>query len=143
MAIGTPRHVHLLLQLLGVTIALMAIVTLPVCHADAFAPVTDADALTIVENRSITEVVTTPGLHVLHEGYKLADWCETCGQIGDTHPFDGPRQSHADDMSQRSATMPTTIVLDVIPAPVDYAVQADPVVMRNTAPESPPPQIAD
>jgi hypothetical protein len=142
MTIATPRHVHLLLQMLGVTIALMAVVTLPVCHVDAFAPVTDADALTITENRSITEIVTTPGLHILHEGYKLVDWCETCGKIGDTQPFDGPHQSHAGDIFQRSATMPATIVLDVLPAPAYQALQVDPVPMRNTVPESPPPQIA-
>ncbi len=134
------RQTHLLLQLLGLTIALSAIVTLPVCHASAFAPVVDADVRTITEQRSITEVVTTPGKHVLHMGYALANACETCAM--DDMQSDDQDRGHADDIGQRFATLPPSVAFAVAPSSGLAAVHAKPVLARATSPESPPPQPA-
>ncbi len=137
----SQRQVHLLLKLLGLTIALSAIITLPVCHASAFAPVTDADARTITEQRSITEIVTTPGIHILHKGYELANDCETCAPP-DSQP-DRHERTHADDIAQRFAALPTTISIHVAPAPRYGPAQVTPRLTEAMTPESPPSQPAN
>lgn len=137
----SQRQVHLLLQLLGLTIALSAIVTLQVCHASAFSPVTDADARMITEQRSITEIVTTPGIHILHKGYELANACETCAPP-DSQP-DRHERTHAGDIAQRFAALPTTISVHVAQAPRYGTAQLTPRLTEAMTPESPPPQSAN
>lgn len=137
---GGQRQVHLLLQLLGLTVALSAIVTLPVCHAAAFAPVTDADARTITEQRSITEVVTTPGIHILHKGYEVANACETC-EPPDPQ-LERHERMHADDIAQQFATLPPTIAFDVVPSPKHGLSEVKPRLSEDLVPESPPPESA-
>lgn len=132
------RYANLLLQLLGLSIALSAIVTLPVCHASAFSPVTDADARTITEQRSITEVVTTPGKYVLHTGYALVNACETCA-MDDMKPGDQDR-GHADDIGQRFATLPPSVGVSVAPSSAQVSAHMKPALARAMSPEFPPPQ---
>ena len=138
---GSQRQMHLLLQLLGMTVALSAIVTLPVCHASAFSPVTDADARTITEQRSITEIVTTPGVHILHKGYEVANVCETCAPPDPQ--LEHHERTHADDFAQRFAALPATIVIQVAPSPKHGPAHVKPRLTEAMTPESPPPQVTN
>jgi len=141
-ALSARRQTHLILHMLGIAVALAAIVTLPVCHASAFFPVTDGDARTITEQRDIVEVVSDPGVHLLHLGYEIVNQCERCiGTDAEANPFDGPQTSHVEDIAQRVATMPTSPMLAFafqIGAPiVATTVRSD----VSLTPEAPPPQV--
>ena len=127
--------------MLGIAVALAAVVTMPVCQSSAFFPVTDGDARTITERRDIVEVVSDPGVHLLHLGYEIANHCETCiGTDLQAHPFDGSQTSHVEDIAQRVATVPAASFVEIASDPRDlHAITATlhPVSPRHL---SPPPR---
>lgn len=132
------RQVHLLLQLLGMTIALSAIVALPLCLADGYAPLLDNDVRTITEHRSITEIVTTPGVHVLHADHGVGEACETCLRA-QSQPV-SPDHIHFDDLGQRVALLPDVIAVDVAPVAENLTSPHALAVAATTSPDSPPPR---
>lgn len=97
-------------------IALMAIVALPLCLPHEVAHGLDADERTITESRDVVEIVTTPGVHLLHQeaDAQIADACNDCASAGGYGAnLDGGSALHTDDprvpkedLGPRVAVMP-------------------------------------
>jgi len=137
-------------HLLSVAIALMAVVALPLCLPHEAAPETDADARTVTEARDIVEIVTTPGVHLLHHApdaqIVAAATCPDCAggsnadDAGAARP-DEPR-AQPDESGQRAAVLPPPTGLADAPGAAGPA-HSDPA--RTDAPPdgaSPPPRTA-
>ncbi|MGC4107385.1 MAG: hypothetical protein QM753_13765 [Thermomicrobiales bacterium] len=98
-------------HLLSMAITLMAVVALPLCLPHESMNGLDADERTITESRDVVEIVTTPGIHLLHQeaGMPVADTCDgdRCvhgAGAGASHSGE-PRIS-PDDLGQRVAILP-------------------------------------
>ena len=96
-------------------IALMAVVALPFCLPHAAASDLDTDTRTITESRDVVEIVTTPGVHLLHHApdVPVAASCVECAEgfglgvdvAGAAHQ-DEPRIP-PDDLGSRVAVLPS------------------------------------
>ena len=136
--------------LLSIAIALIAIVALPLCLPHGQAREFDADVRTITESRSVVEVVSTPGVHLLHHA-QTAQIVGPCGEcprgLGISALADGAEAStptepanRADDLSPRVAVLPPPISLDRVAAS-DSLDPADAAWPEPSLPDpSPPPR---
>lgn len=140
-------------HLLSVAIALMAIVALPLCLPHEAAPGLDADARTITESRDVVEIVTTPGVHLLHQAPRgqVADACNDCAVgagSGSDSILDGDEAAHTneprvphDDVSARVAVMPVLDAVTAMGGP-DARARSDRFLPGAMPPgESPPPRL--
>ncbi|MGC4190308.1 MAG: hypothetical protein QM589_03625 [Thermomicrobiales bacterium] len=133
-------------HLLSVAIALMAVVALPLCLPHDAVQSLDADERTVTESRDVVEVVTTPGVHLLHQAAnaQVVDACDGCvygvgGDGSSASHSDEPRM-HSDDFGSRFAILPSATGLDG-GLPMDRPAQSDPALLAALiAGETPPPR---
>lgn len=142
-------------HLLSMAIALMAVIALPLCLPHTAATALDADERTITESRDVVEIVTTPGVHLLHHAANTPVLaaattptpCATCaegigtgGTLGTVDP--GEPRLQPDDLLPRVAILPALAGIDDANRAFG-APPSDPARpgMPHAA-ESPPPRIA-
>ncbi|MGN6483414.1 MAG: hypothetical protein ACTHMX_03340 [Thermomicrobiales bacterium] len=100
-------------HLLSMAIALMAVVALPLCLPHAAASGLDTDTRTITESRDVVEIVTTPGVHLLHHAPD-AQVAASCVDCADGRGVDVAGAAHQDepriqpeDLGSRVAVLPS------------------------------------
>ena len=127
----------LLVNVIAFIVIFSAIVTLPVCGADAYSPFTsDTDLQTISEHRSLTVIETHPGVHVVHDfSGKSCPVCSSSDPGSSDHipsRSDSPIERFA-VMSQGSAISETKSTIQ------DRQIVSD-LRALSPGPTSPPPQ---
>ena len=127
-----------LLHLAAFVVALVAIVTMPVCFDASNAPILDGDVLTVTESRDVVQVMHQPGTYLLHVQNGVEDHCVTCGPRSQTPS--GPLAATVAEVAQRVATLPAALTVHTaVPQAVSGAHQAI-VSSLTPAPLSPPPR---
>lgn len=132
------RSSPILLHLAAFAMALVAVVTMPVCLDASNAPILDGDVLTITESRDVVQVMHQPGTYFLHVQSGVDGHCVTCGPSN--HVPTAPLAATVAEQSQRVATLPSVLMVTTTsPHAVSGSHQSG-ASSLTTAPLSPPPR---